>query len=128
MSRACGMNTGRRGPQPRPALHRPIPPERAVLEIEPRRGATLNRMCKEALDALESYVWPGNGRELQNYIERAVVMAEGDELTVDLLPDVVRTGRSPRRGRGRTRRLGLRDRAPRAGAPRPGKAESDRRA
>jgi DNA-binding NtrC family response regulator len=32
-------------------------------------------------------------RELQNYIERAVVMADGDELTVDLLPDVIRHGR-----------------------------------
>jgi DNA-binding NtrC family response regulator len=57
---------------------------------------------REALDALESYVWPGNVRELQNYIERAVVMAEGDELTVNLLPEVVRTGRNPRRGRERT--------------------------
>lgn len=57
---------------------------------------------KEALEALESYVWPGNVRELQNYVERAVVMAEGDELTVDLLPEVVRTGRSPRKGRDRT--------------------------
>ncbi len=45
---------------------------------------------REALDLLINYDWPGNVRELQNYIERAVVMAEGDELTVDLLPDVVR--------------------------------------
>ncbi len=38
------------------------------------------------LDALQSYHWPGNVRELQNYIERAVVMSETDELTTDLLP------------------------------------------
>lgn len=44
---------------------------------------------REALEALESYHWPGNVRELQNYIERAVVMAETDELTVDLLPAAV---------------------------------------
>jgi len=44
---------------------------------------------KEAREALEKYDWPGNVRELQNYVERAVVMAEGDELTVDLLPDEV---------------------------------------
>ena len=43
----------------------------------------------EAMDLLQKYDWPGNVRELQNYIERAVVMAEGDELTVDLLPDEV---------------------------------------
>lgn len=51
----------------------------------------------QALSALEAYDWPGNVRELQNYIERAVVMADGDALTVELLPDAVRGGRSIRR-------------------------------
>ena len=44
---------------------------------------------REAMELLEQYHWPGNVRELQNYVERAVVMAEGDELTVDLLPAAV---------------------------------------
>ncbi|MEM7478987.1 MAG: sigma-54 dependent transcriptional regulator [Planctomycetota bacterium] len=44
----------------------------------------------QAVEALQQYHWPGNVRELQNYVERAVVMADGDELTLDLLPDVVR--------------------------------------
>jgi transcriptional regulator with PAS, ATPase and Fis domain len=44
---------------------------------------------REAFEALEDYHWPGNVRELQNYIERAVVLAQGDELTRDLLPDAV---------------------------------------
>lgn len=48
----------------------------------------------QAMEALQNYHWPGNVRELQNYIERAVVLAEGDELTVDLLPDVV-LGKGP---------------------------------
>lgn len=38
-----------------------------------------------AMEAMQKYEWPGNVRELQNYVERAVVMAQGDELTVDLL-------------------------------------------
>lgn len=59
--------------------------DRYVAHIEPR-----------ALDALQNYHWPGNVRELQNYVERAVVMAPGDELTFDLLPSVVTTGRQPR--------------------------------
>lgn len=46
----------------------------------------------ESLTALQDYHWPGNVRELQNYIERAVVMAEGDELTLELLPSVVTGG------------------------------------
>ena len=49
-----------------------------------------------ALEAMGRYAWPGNVRELQNYIERAVVMATGDELTYDLLPEAVRTGRQPK--------------------------------
>jgi transcriptional regulator with PAS, ATPase and Fis domain len=64
--------------------------DRYVVHIQP-----------EAMGLLESYDWPGNVRELQNYIERAVVMAEGDELTTDLLPDVVRSGRSLRPSRTR---------------------------
>lgn len=55
----------------------------------------------EALEALQDYHWPGNVRELQNYIERAVVMAEGDELTVDLLPEVVLGKERPRSGKFR---------------------------
>jgi transcriptional regulator with PAS, ATPase and Fis domain len=49
-----------------------------------------------ALEAMQRYAWPGNVRELQNYIERAVVMAQGDELTFELLPEAVRTGRQPK--------------------------------
>lgn len=52
---------------------------------------------RAALEALQDYHWPGNVRELQNYIERAVVMAEGDELAADLLPGVV-TGRERHAG------------------------------
>ncbi|MEZ6136021.1 MAG: sigma-54 dependent transcriptional regulator [Pirellulaceae bacterium] len=49
-------------------------------------------VSSEAIAAMQNYHWPGNVRELQNYVERAVVMAEGDELTLDLLPDVIRCG------------------------------------
>jgi transcriptional regulator with GAF, ATPase, and Fis domain len=50
---------------------------------------------RRALEALQAYHWPGNVRELQNYIERAVVMAPGDELTCDLLPETVLSGWKP---------------------------------
>ncbi len=51
---------------------------------------------RQALEALQDYDWPGNVRELQNYVERAVVMARSDELTRDLLPEVVTSGEQPR--------------------------------
>jgi len=40
----------------------------------------------EALQLLETYRWPGNIRELRNAVERAMLLAEGDCLTPDLLP------------------------------------------
>jgi transcriptional regulator with PAS, ATPase and Fis domain len=48
---------------------------------------------KEAAAALAKYHWPGNVRELQNVIERCVVMATSDELTLDLLPPAMRGDR-----------------------------------
>ncbi len=54
-----------------------------------------------AMQALQDYSWPGNVRELQNYIERAVVLAPGDELTRDLLPEAVLGGKRRRIGRHR---------------------------
>ena len=49
---------------------------------------------REAMQALQDYHWPGNVRELQNYIERSVVMADSDELTIQLLPGCV-SGSAP---------------------------------
>jgi transcriptional regulator with GAF, ATPase, and Fis domain len=36
------------------------------------------------IDQLQSYDWPGNIRELQNVIERAVILSQGKKLTFDL--------------------------------------------
>jgi PAS domain S-box-containing protein len=38
---------------------------------------------KRTLELLESYAWPGNIRELQNVIERSVILCEGESLSVD---------------------------------------------
>ena len=47
----------------------------------------------KTIETLNKYHWPGNVRELQNYAERAVVTAMGDEFEYDLLPDVVKGDR-----------------------------------
>jgi transcriptional regulator with GAF, ATPase, and Fis domain len=46
-------------------------------------GKNIQRITKESLDLLRSYPWPGNIRELQNVIERSVIMCETENLSVD---------------------------------------------
>jgi DNA-binding NtrC family response regulator len=53
------------------------------------------RITPEVLRPLMDYDWPGNVRELENVLERAVVLANGPILTVDLLPDNI-AGRAAR--------------------------------
>jgi two-component system response regulator PilR (NtrC family) len=45
------------------------------------------RIRPESLEALRKFDWPGNVRQLENTIERAVAMATGDELRVDMEAD-----------------------------------------
>ncbi|MGB8132157.1 MAG: sigma-54 dependent transcriptional regulator [Candidatus Angelobacter sp.] len=45
------------------------------------------RISQASLDALKTFEWPGNVRQLENTIERAVAMEAGNELRVDLEPD-----------------------------------------
>jgi DNA-binding NtrC family response regulator len=45
-----------------------------------------DQLAPEVLALLEEYSWPGNVRELENVIERAVVIAPGEEITFKCLP------------------------------------------
>jgi two-component system, NtrC family, response regulator PilR len=45
------------------------------------------RILQDSLDALKAFEWPGNVRQLENTIERAVAMETGNELRVDLEAD-----------------------------------------
>lgn len=61
-----------------------------------RSGKPVVGIEDEALDALMSYSWPGNIRELENVIERAVVLADGPTVTVTDLPaDLSAAARMP---------------------------------
>jgi DNA-binding NtrC family response regulator len=48
-----------------------------------KAGKSIRRVNRRALDHLQSYPWPGNIRELQNVIERSVIVCDTDEFTVD---------------------------------------------
>jgi len=47
---------------------------------------TIAGISPEALAVLERYHWPGNIRELENVIERAIVLGSGDQITAESLP------------------------------------------
>jgi DNA-binding NtrC family response regulator len=54
-------------------------------------GKNIKDIDYEAMQALLAYDWPGNIRELRNTMERAVVLADGDLITIHDLPDKFRT-------------------------------------
>lgn len=54
----------------------------------------MRAVAPETWRCLRAYPWPGNVRELKNVIQRAVLMAKGEELTPDLLPLRIRAANS----------------------------------
>jgi formate hydrogenlyase transcriptional activator len=97
-----------------------LPPLRERLEdIEPlavhfirkaarRLGVPLPRLTKAHAQQLRSYDWPGNIRELQNVIERAVILARGGRLRFELpqgsagRPPAIATAGEPEPAAGET--------------------------
>jgi DNA-binding NtrC family response regulator len=66
----------------------------------------VKRIHPEAMRLLRDHDWPGNVRELQNYVERAVILGDGLELTVEHLPPQLRGESAPRPIRARGGDLG----------------------
>ncbi|GAC1466846.1 MAG: hypothetical protein NVSMB9_07840 [Isosphaeraceae bacterium] len=61
------------------------------LGVHARRvGKAVTHLDEEAVEALVAYDWPGNIRELENALERAVVLADGPAVTLADLPVDVR--------------------------------------
>ncbi len=48
-----------------------------------KSGKTIRHVNKKTLQLLQSYPWPGNIRELQNVIERSVILCESDVFSID---------------------------------------------
>jgi two-component system, NtrC family, response regulator AtoC len=53
----------------------------------------IRRISRPAVEALCAYSWPGNARELAHAVESAVLMADGDSITLNELPSNVLEGR-----------------------------------
>ncbi len=59
--------------------------------IRLHRRPAVQAIAPDALQIMMEYYWPGNVRELENAIERAMVLCEGDCLTLDGFPDFLLT-------------------------------------
>jgi len=66
----------------------PILVDYFVAHFARRMGKRISQIDKRTLDDLTAYAWPGNIRELQNLIERGVILAESDVFRLEpgLLP------------------------------------------
>jgi len=81
------------------------------------RGPDRAPITKEALRSVLSYTWPGNVTELRNAIEHAVVMARGEAILPEHLPEHVRRGAGGRPEADDDRIRGIIDSALNGGVP-----------
>jgi len=76
----------------------PILVDYFVARVAGRAGKRISHIEERSLCAMQEYSWPGNIRELQNVIERCVILAEGEVLRVEpsmLMQDAIAIPRAP---------------------------------
>ncbi|MBU2816230.1 sigma-54-dependent Fis family transcriptional regulator, partial [Acidithiobacillus ferrooxidans] len=61
----------------------PVLIEEFVRFYGARDGLAPRRFAPETLEVLRHYPWPGNIRELQNLVERLLILAEGPEISAE---------------------------------------------
>jgi two-component system response regulator AtoC len=65
----------------------PLLVEHFIEEQNDRLGTDVEGVTSEAMKVMMNYSWPGNVREVQNCIERGVVLADGSKIDESALPD-----------------------------------------
>src|SRR5215467_11497551 len=73
-------------------------------------GEPLPHLTREASDALNAHDFPGNVRELENALRRAVALSTGGVITIDCLPPEIAKGRAKTAGQGRAEHKLIADR------------------
>jgi len=61
----------------------PLLVEYLIARYAQTAGKKIRNMERRTLELFEAYDWPGNIRELQNVVERAVILSDGDTFSVD---------------------------------------------
>jgi len=78
----------------------PLLLEHFVGEFARTHGRSVRGLTPEARGALLRYDWPGNVRELRNVVENMVLLARGDVITLEDVPDQVRSTHAGRASGG----------------------------
>ncbi len=60
-----------------------------VEKFNKKIGTKIKGLSKKALKHIYDYDWPGNIRELENTIERCIILTDTDEIDVDVLPEAI---------------------------------------
>jgi len=68
----------------------PLLIEHFLRQFNAENDKQVKCFAPEVLDLLLSYDWPGNVRQLENIVERGVVLARSEQITLDLLPPELR--------------------------------------
>ena len=73
----------------------PLLVEHFIERSSKAMGKAITGVTDEAMRVLAGYQWPGNIRELENVVERAVILSKHARLDVDDLPDEIRFHADP---------------------------------
>ncbi|NQU56051.1 MAG: sigma-54-dependent Fis family transcriptional regulator [Rhodospirillales bacterium] len=71
----------------------PLLIERLINKINREAGKIIRRVPSDCMDVLVAYGWPGNVRQLENILMKAIVIAPGDALSLSLLPEEIISGK-----------------------------------
>src|SRR3954452_18588187 len=66
-----------------------------LVRFAAEEGKRIRAVSADALGVLNAHPWPGNVRQLENAMFRAVVLADGDEIGVDEFPQLALSARMP---------------------------------
>ncbi len=81
----------------------PLLANHALAKFGHLAGGSGKEIGREAMEVLLDYSWPGNVRQLESAIERALLLCEGDKIMPRDLPQEVLSRKTPARGSDRQR-------------------------
>ncbi|MBT4094705.1 MAG: sigma-54-dependent Fis family transcriptional regulator, partial [Nitrospinaceae bacterium] len=70
----------------------PLLVEHFIQRFSAKNNQQVSGFSRDAVEAMTNYDWPGNIRELENTVERAIVLGRSEVLTLDDLPPAITKG------------------------------------